>query len=119
MTEAQAEALDAVHFTAADNCVTIPPQAGDTLFLNNLAILHSRSLFQDSPEAKRYVLRLRLNNPERCWDIPSGLRLTWDRVFADVDEIQNYWDIDPYDDERRGRHFATAHRGTGQSSSCG
>ncbi|KAI0407889.1 Clavaminate synthase-like protein [Xylaria palmicola] len=97
LSEAQAEALDAIHFTAAANCVSHTPEAGDMVFVNNFAILHSRSTFQDTSEAKRYILRLWLNNPETGWDVPPGLRLAWDRIFADVGEIQNYWDIDPYD----------------------
>ncbi|KAJ2981457.1 hypothetical protein NUW58_g6684 [Xylaria curta] len=119
LSEAQAEALDAVHFTAAANCVSHTPEAGDMVFINNFAILHSRSTFQDTSEAKRYILRLWLNNPDAGWDVPPGLKLAWDRIFADMDEVQHHWDIDPYDaldgplcegvghtddlDQRRGR----------------
>lgn len=134
MTDAQAEALDAVHFTAAANCITLEPKRGDMLFINNLAILHSRSSFEDSPESKRYILRLWLNNPELGWDVPPKLKLAWDRIFAKLSEINDHWDIDPYHDESgwqsdkaksshnesRGRKPRTNGRGKYfRTSSCG
>lgn len=100
MTEVQAEALDAVHFTAAANCVSIKPEVGDMAFMNNFAILHSRSGFRDGSgedNAKRYILRLWLNNADVGWDVPPGLRLGWERIFGEFDEIENYWELDPYE----------------------
>ena len=131
MTEAQAEALDAVHFTAAANCLTITPQRGDMLFVNNMAIMHSRKSFRDSSQAKRYILRLWLYNPELGWQVPPGLQVAWDRIFDELEEIRDYWDIDPYDaregslygkvktseDEDRGREIGGNNYGV--STSCG
>lgn len=108
------------------------------IFVNNLAILHSRSTFQDTSEAKRYVLRLWLNNPEAGWDTPPGLKLAWDRIFAKMEEIQDRWDVDPYDalksplcekvegadgvDESRGRGWVLGKQATlkyRSGTSCG
>lgn len=50
ITEAQAEALDALHFTAEKSAVALEFQAGDIQFVNNLSIFHARGSFKDSPE---------------------------------------------------------------------
>jgi len=47
ITEAQAEALDAIHFKGLDNSITIQFEPGDFQFLNNLNLLHSRNGFRD------------------------------------------------------------------------
>lgn len=54
ITEAQAEALDAVHFTAEKNAVALQFRQGDVQYVNNLSIFHARGGFTDSPE-KQYV----------------------------------------------------------------
>lgn len=48
ITEAQAEALDALHFTAEKNAVALDFHAGDIQFVNNLSIFHARGSFKDS-----------------------------------------------------------------------
>ena len=127
LTEPQAEALDAVHFTAAAHSVRIRPQPGDMFFVNNLAVLHSRAGFLNSDVGggghRRYALRLWLDDREKGWDVPPSLALAWDRIFAMVDEVENYWDIDPY--VERGRQLFNK-EGNGRdplggtrSSSCG
>ncbi|KAB8226114.1 hypothetical protein BDV33DRAFT_186908 [Aspergillus novoparasiticus] len=50
LTEAQAEALDAVHFTAEENSISLDFHKGDIQFANNLSILHARAAFTDSIE---------------------------------------------------------------------
>lgn len=50
ITEAQAEALDALHFTAEKSAVALHFQAGDIQFVNNLSIFHARGSFTDSAE---------------------------------------------------------------------
>lgn len=54
ITEAQAEALDALEFTARENCISMDLQKGDVQYINNLSILHARDGFADS-EANRYI----------------------------------------------------------------
>ncbi|KAF8853561.1 Clavaminate synthase-like protein [Acephala macrosclerotiorum] len=96
LTEAQAEALDAVNFTAVKHGLEINLLPGDMCFVNNLALLHGRNAFEDSDESKRYFLRLWLRDPERAWDIPEGLRKVHDLVFQPQPDIEDHWDIDPY-----------------------
>lgn len=50
LTEAQAEALDAVHFTAEKHALSLDFHNGDIQFANNLSILHARAAFTDSHE---------------------------------------------------------------------
>lgn len=48
ITEAQAEALDALHFTAEKNAVGLDFRQGDVQYVNNLSIFHARDGFKDS-----------------------------------------------------------------------
>lgn len=82
------------------NSLEIDLRAGDMLFLNNFAILHSRKSFTDSADSKRYLMRLWLHNPEKSWDLPKSLWLPWDPIFAPLREVRNYWDHDPFGMER-------------------
>ena len=66
------------------------------LFINNLSILHSRTAFQDDETNKRHVLRLWLNNPAKAWQMPPGLELEWARLSEPLDEVEDYYDIDPF-----------------------
>lgn len=75
LTEAQAEALEAVHFSALKHNLKMRLDKGDMLLTNNLAVIHSRTAFKDSETNKRQVLRLWLNNPDKAWQIPPGLEL--------------------------------------------
>jgi hypothetical protein len=49
LTEAMAEALDAVHFTALRVALKQEFRVGDVQFVNNLAVLHSREGYVDGP----------------------------------------------------------------------
>jgi alpha-ketoglutarate-dependent taurine dioxygenase len=49
ITEAQAEALDALHFLAEKFSVTLDFQKGDVQYVNNLSIFHARDGFVDAP----------------------------------------------------------------------
>ncbi|PMD36865.1 taurine catabolism dioxygenase, partial [Hyaloscypha variabilis F] len=81
LTESQAEALDAIHFTAVNHGLELNLLPGDMCFINNFALMHGRSAFEDSDESKRYLLRLWLRDPEKAWAIPEGLRKVHDLVF--------------------------------------
>ena len=50
ITEAQAEALDAIHFLGERFNVGLDFRQGDIQFVNNLAIFHARDEFKDSAE---------------------------------------------------------------------
>jgi hypothetical protein len=49
ITEAQAEALDALHFLAEKYAVTLDFRQGDIQYVNNLSIFHARDGFKDTP----------------------------------------------------------------------
>jgi alpha-ketoglutarate-dependent taurine dioxygenase len=49
ITEAQAEALDALHFLAERFALTLDFREGDIQYVNNLSIFHARDGFRDSP----------------------------------------------------------------------
>lgn len=50
ITEAQAEALDALHFTAEKYAASLDFHQGDIQYVNNLSIFHARGAFRDSEE---------------------------------------------------------------------
>ena len=52
ITEAQAEALDALHFLAEKHAVTLDFQQGDIQYANNLSIFHARDGFKDTPDRR-------------------------------------------------------------------
>lgn len=54
ISEAQAEALDALHFLGEKFCVNTHFEKGDIQYVNNLALFHARDGFVDG-EKQRYV----------------------------------------------------------------
>lgn len=50
ITEAQAEALDALHFLAEKYSLGLNFQKGDIQYINNLSVFHARDGFRDSPQ---------------------------------------------------------------------
>jgi len=50
ITEAQAEALDALHFLAERFHLGLDFRQGDVQYVNNLSIFHARDEFKDSSE---------------------------------------------------------------------
>ena len=113
LTEAQAEALDAVHF-AARKCEIKPRmERGDLRFVNNMAVLHRREAFvnprgEDAARG-RHLVRMWLHNDEgMCWKLPAPLRLAWARVFEDQDEQRaERWDLAPVRNPKTGRIMRT------------
>ncbi|OAA58784.1 taurine catabolism dioxygenase [Cordyceps fumosorosea ARSEF 2679] len=96
ITEAQAEALDALHFTAERSAVALEFQAGDIQFVNNLSIFHARGSFKDSPEKQRHLVRLWLRDEELAWDTPEQLRPLWDRIYAGVTPESQVLPLEPF-----------------------
>ncbi|CAO2649321.1 Nn.00g067060.m01.CDS01 [Neocucurbitaria sp. VM-36] len=95
VTRAQLDAMDAVHFTAEKYCLKLEQHEGDMLFVNNLAMLHSREAFEDDDNTQRHLLRLWLRNDELGWKIPDGLQLEWDNLFEPAEEILEKWNPRP------------------------
>lgn len=109
LTEAQAEALDAVHFAARACEIKPRMERGDLRFVNNMALLHRREAFAnptgEDAARGRHLVRMWLHNDEgRCWRLPAALRLAWARVFEDQEgEREERWDLAPVRNPKTGR----------------
>jgi len=98
MSNEQAEALDLLHFTALKHQISIPNQAGDMIFCNNLAMFHARKAFSEQDEGRRRLLRLWLRNDELKWDTSARLDELWWTVFGMSPRREGAnWKINPGD----------------------
>ncbi|KAJ8132020.1 hypothetical protein O1611_g1602 [Lasiodiplodia mahajangana] len=96
ITEAQAEALDTLHFLGDKFCVNTDFQKGDMQYINNLAIFHARDGFTDTPEKQRHLIRLWLRDPENAWQTPSVLQWRWDQLYKDIKPESEVFPLEPY-----------------------
>ncbi|OBZ83529.1 hypothetical protein A0J61_08422 [Choanephora cucurbitarum] len=85
ITEAQAEALDALHYTAEKYNLGIDFQKGDIQYINNLSIFHARDGYVDSEKNTRHLLRHWLH-PENAWKIPHQLEDNWNKIYHEERE---------------------------------
>ncbi|RDB26162.1 hypothetical protein Hypma_006209 [Hypsizygus marmoreus] len=90
ITEAQAEALDTLHFLAEKFSLGLNFQKGDIQYINNLAIFHARDGFRDEGERTRHLLRFWLRNEELGWTIPEPLQPLWRRTFDVTPKVQTF-----------------------------
>ncbi|KAJ5511958.1 hypothetical protein LT330_003078 [Penicillium expansum] len=95
ITEAQAEALDALHFLAEEHSAALDFQKGDVQYVNNLSIFHARNGFRDAPGQERHLLRLWLRDPENAWETPKELHDRWDIVYKDVLPDEQVFPLEP------------------------
>ncbi|KAJ5993291.1 hypothetical protein N7451_009015 [Penicillium sp. IBT 35674x] len=86
ITEAQAEALDALHFLGKKYQLRLDFQKGDIQYVNNFSIVHSRESFRDTPEQKHHLLRLWLRDPKNAWEIPGPFKGRLGSVYNNVDK---------------------------------
>ncbi|KAI0181147.1 Clavaminate synthase-like protein [Hypoxylon sp. FL1284] len=96
ITEAQAEALDTLHFLGEKFCVNTDFQKGDMQFVNNLAIFHARDGFTDTPDKRRHLLRLWLRDPENAWPTPQVLKPRWAQLYEGVTPEGEVFPLEPY-----------------------
>jgi alpha-ketoglutarate-dependent taurine dioxygenase len=96
ITEAQAEALDALHFLGDKFCVSTNFQKGDIQYINNLAIFHARDGFTDTPEKQRHLLRQWLRDPEHAWETPAQLQDKWVELYEGVTPESQVFPEEPY-----------------------
>lgn len=108
ITEAQAEALDALHFLGKRFSLGLNFQQGDIQYINNLSIFHARDGFTDSPRktydflsyfrfipnrysySSRHLLRFWLRNEELAWTLPESLKPLWKQTFNVNPEEQTF-----------------------------
>ncbi|KAI9762218.1 MAG: hypothetical protein M4579_000541 [Chaenotheca gracillima] len=105
LSEAQLEALDAVHYSAKKHHLEILTQPGDIQFLNNLGVLHGRKAFVDDSRNSRHMVRLWLHNASLAWRLPSALESARDRVYADNEEVKEVWELMPLPVPRPSYHY--------------
>ncbi|KAJ5729000.1 uncharacterized protein N7483_003508 [Penicillium malachiteum] len=94
ISEAQAEALDTLHFLAEKHRATLDFQKGDVQYVNNLSIFHARNGYKDAPGKERHLLRLWLRDPENAWKTPEPLQHRWDTVFKDITEEEQAFPLE-------------------------
>ncbi|KAK7420850.1 hypothetical protein QQZ08_010251 [Neonectria magnoliae] len=95
ITEAQAEALDTLHFLAEKYAASLDFHKGDIQFVNNLSIFHARGGFKDSPEKQRHLVRLWLRDPELAWKTPEALQPRWDNLYEGVTPEKTVFPLEP------------------------
>ncbi|KAF7563167.1 hypothetical protein G7046_g958 [Stylonectria norvegica] len=95
ITEAQAEALDTLHFLAEKHAVSLDFHKGDIQYANNLSIFHARAGFKDSAEKQRHLTRLWLRDPELAWKTPEALKDRWDNVYDGVTAEKSVFPLEP------------------------
>ncbi|EXJ93768.1 hypothetical protein A1O1_02161 [Capronia coronata CBS 617.96] len=96
ITEAQAEALDALHFLGEKFNVGLDFRKGDIQYVNNLAVFHARDGFEDSPEQQRHLIRLWLRDPEYAWHMPDALKPRWAQLYDGVTPEKQVFPLEPY-----------------------
>ncbi|KAF4990546.1 hypothetical protein FGRMN_8407 [Fusarium graminum] len=96
ISEAQAEALDALHFLGDKLSVSTNFAKGDMQYINNLAVFHARDAFTDSPTQQRHLVRLWLRDPENAWETPAPLSDRWAELFEGVKPERQVFPLEPY-----------------------
>ncbi|UPL03021.1 hypothetical protein LCI18_013955 [Fusarium solani-melongenae] len=96
ITEAQAEALDTLHFIGEKYCVNTEFQKGDIQYINNLSIFHARDGFVNQGEKQRHLLRLWLRDPENAWQTPQVFQPRWDQIYKGVTAENSVFPLEPY-----------------------
>ncbi|EED19027.1 TfdA family oxidoreductase, putative [Talaromyces stipitatus ATCC 10500] len=95
ITEAQAEALDALHFLGEKHSVQLDFRKGDIQYVNNLAIFHARKGFVNAPDKQRHLLRLWLRDSEYAWETPIQLQDRWDEIYKELSEEEQRFPLEP------------------------
>ncbi|PVH70324.1 Clavaminate synthase-like protein [Cadophora sp. DSE1049] len=96
LSSGHVEALNAVQFVGEQHAMSTKLKAGEMLFWNNLAMLHSRAGFTDAPGHRRHLLRLWLRNDDTVsgWPLPSELQASFEDAFEHAGRSQ-LWPIQP------------------------
>ncbi|KAJ5247595.1 hypothetical protein N7468_002578 [Penicillium chermesinum] len=95
ISEAQAEALDALHFLAEEHRASLGFRKGDIQYVNNLSIFHARNGFRDGPGKERHLVRIWLRDPENAWETPKQLQPRWDTVYKNFTADEQEFPLEP------------------------
>ncbi|KAJ7611641.1 hypothetical protein FB45DRAFT_313187 [Roridomyces roridus] len=90
ITEAQAEALDMLHFLAEKHSLQLNFKKGDIQYINSMGLLHARDEFTDDEQHTRHLVRLWLRNNELAWKTPGPLEKTWQLLYSIPPEAQRF-----------------------------
>ncbi|KAI0126129.1 TfdA family taurine catabolism dioxygenase TauD [Xylariales sp. AK1849] len=96
ITEAQAEALDTLHFLGERFCVNTDFQKGDIQYVNNLAIFHARDGFTNTSDHTRHLMRFWLRDPENTWQTPEVLKWRWAQLYEGVTPESQVFPLEPF-----------------------
>ena len=82
-TQAQIDAIDAVHFMAAENAIALPMGKGDMVFINDMVMFHAREAFDEGGMyQKRHLLKFYLRDPEQNWPMPQHAVPSWKKMYG-------------------------------------
>ncbi|PYH94060.1 TfdA family oxidoreductase [Aspergillus ellipticus CBS 707.79] len=95
ITEAQAEALDALHFLAEKHSASLGFKKGDIQYANNLSIFHARNGFVDDVGKERHLVRLWLRDEENAWETPEVLKSRWEGLYGNVTVEEQGFPLEP------------------------
>jgi len=90
ISEAQAEALDMLHFYAEKYSLELNFKKGDIQYINSMGLLHARDAFTDEGEKIRHLVRLWLRNDELAWKTPKPLEQTWQLLYSVPPDAQRF-----------------------------
>ncbi|KAF7194673.1 Taurine hydroxylase-like protein SAT17 [Pseudocercospora fuligena] len=96
LSEAQAEALDALHFLSEKHRILLDFKQGDIQYINNLSIFHAREGFTDTLDKQRHLIRLWLRDSEYAWPTPEALKSRWDFVYTGVTPENSVFPLEPF-----------------------
>ncbi|RMD40168.1 hypothetical protein DV735_g4956, partial [Chaetothyriales sp. CBS 134920] len=96
ISEAQAEALDALHFLGERFNIGLNFKKGDIQYVNNLAVFHARDGFTNTKEQQRHLVRLWQRDPEFAWETPSPFKAKWEQLYSGVTPDSQVIPLEPY-----------------------
>lgn len=96
ITEAQAEALDTLHFLGERFHVPTTFRKGDMQYVNNLAVFHARDGFKDTLEKQRHLVRLWLKDPENAWETPEQLQPRYNKLYDGITPESQVVPLEPF-----------------------
>ncbi|TLD19289.1 hypothetical protein PspLS_09882 [Pyricularia sp. CBS 133598] len=85
LTQVQRDALAVFDQVAHKHKISVAAQAGDIIFVNNLALVHARDAYTDEEAAggqRRHAVRMWLHDEKLAWSRPAGMRAPWLAAFG-------------------------------------